>query len=84
MVAGEKFNFVTARRGRQDVRDNGAIVVVSSYQGRVFEVDESGEVVFEFFNSYDPDNELVARVGDGFVLPLDYFDTMPSCDKQPG
>ena len=84
VVTGESYDFLTARRGRQDVRDSGAIVVVSSYQGRVFELDENGEIVFEFVNSYDPDSGLVARVGDGFVLPLDYFDEMPSCDIAPG
>ena len=58
-------------RGKHEVLDDGGITISSPQQGRVFEVDAKGEVVFEFVNRYDADNALL--VSELIALPLDYF-----------
>ena len=65
--------------------NNKHIAISSPQQGRVFEVDESGEVVFEFVNRYDDKRTLI--VSELLTLPLDYFgDNLKPCDapREPG
>ena len=57
--------------GHMSVLDDGGITISSPQQGRVFEVNAKGEVVFEFVNRYDKDNALL--VSELIALPLDYF-----------
>lgn len=84
IVKGEGYEFFSPRRGRHSVREDGSVVVVSAYQGRLFEVDPSGDIVFEFVNKYEDGFDKVARISDGLVLPPDYFETMPRCENNPG
>lgn len=57
----------------------GGYMVTSSEQGRVFETDSNGRVVFEFFNRFsDQGRNLV--VSEGRFFAPDYFDEFPRCN----
>lgn len=59
---------------------DGDLIVTSSKQGRVFEVDETGRVVFDFVNTYNDQDGLRALVSEAIALPVDFFKEMPTCD----
>lgn len=58
-------------RGRHQHLENGNVLITESMAGRVFEVTEQGDIVWEFLNRYD--EESVARVNDAIRYPEDYF-----------
>ena len=68
---GAKERFYTWMRGKHEILDNGHIAISSPQQGRAFEVNLQGEVVFEFVNRYDDNRTLL--VSEMITLPLDYF-----------
>lgn len=75
MVDGEDLAFYTWIQGKHQVTANGeAVLITSPRQGRVFEVDLSGNVVFEFVNQYE---NLAGRrffVSEAIRLPRNYFE----------
>lgn len=78
VIDGADYDFFTPTRGKvQAFGDN--IMVTSSEQGRAFEVNSNGEIVFEFINTYDAENRLRAFVSEAILLPLDYFQEFPTC-----
>jgi hypothetical protein len=72
-LAGEDYDFYTWIRGNHQVTPSGSTLVTSPQQGRVFEVDEDGEVVFEFINRYADSNDQRFSVSNAVRLPRDYF-----------
>ena len=73
---GRGENFYTWMRGKHQVLANGHIAITSPQQGRVFEVNQQGEVVFEWINRYDEQralivSEIIHLDEDFFELPLD-------------
>lgn len=79
VLDGNDYNFHTINRGKSQMFGDD-LVVTSSKQGRVFEVDANGEVVFEFVNTYDNDDGLRALVSEAIALPVNYFKELPTCD----
>ena len=79
VLDGEKYDFFTADRGKAQEFE-GDFIVTSSKQGRVFEVDSAGRLVFDFINTYDDQEGLRALVSEAIALPVDYFKDMPKCD----
>ena len=78
MLDGGDYNFFTINRGK--TQEFGSdLIVTSSKQGRVFEVDKTGKVVFDFVNTYDDKDGLRAIVSEAIDLPLNYFKDMPTC-----
>ena len=63
--------FYSSIRGKHEVLDNGHISITSPQQGRAFEVNKQGEVVFEFANQYDDNRALL--ISEMITLPLNYF-----------
>jgi len=61
----------TEVRGKHQHLENGNVLITESMAGRVFEVTEQGDIVWEFINRYD--EESVARVSDAIRYPEDYF-----------
>ena len=71
---GRQNDFYTRIRGKHQLLDTGALVVTSSQQGRAFEVNRDGEVVFEIVN-LKPDSDIMNYViSEMMWLPLNSFD----------
>jgi hypothetical protein len=76
---GADHDFFTPNRGKHQWVD-GARLVTSSKQGRVFEVGPDGRIIFEFVNTYDDAEGLRGLVSEAIALPVDYFRDLPTCD----
>ncbi len=76
---GEDYDFFTPNRGKFERLEGGGHMVTSSKQGRVFETDATGRIVFEFVNTYDDAEGLRALVSEAVPLPVDYFRDLPDC-----
>jgi Arylsulfotransferase (ASST) len=74
LVDGQAFDFLSEFRGKHQVLPGGSILITSTNQGRVLEVDRNGEVVFEFINQYSSSDGEVLPVSEAIFLPADYFD----------
>ncbi|MEL7028723.1 MAG: arylsulfotransferase family protein, partial [Pseudomonadota bacterium] len=81
VLYGEKpeQQFYSRRRGKQDVRANGGILVTDAENGRLFEFDENGRITWEYVNRYDEDR--VARITDGRVYEPEYFEADFDCSQ---
>nr|WP_254428806.1 MULTISPECIES: arylsulfotransferase family protein [unclassified Ruegeria] len=72
VVDGEDFDFYSQFNGRQHVTEAGTVIISSSTQGRIFEVDRaSGDVVFDFINAYDWEKGITLHVSEAFVVKSD-------------
>lgn len=78
LVDGKKYRFYTPIQGKHQILPEGGVLITSPQQGRVFEVDAKGKVVFEFLNLYDNQNRLLC-VSQAVLLPTDYFRELPKC-----
>ena len=78
LVDGKKYNFYSAARGKHQFLPDGGILVTSSIQGRVFEVDKHGNIVFEFINRFSKGKNLL--VSEALFLPEDFFKELPKCN----
>lgn len=58
-------------RGKHENLADGNILITESLAGRVFEVTDRGELVWEFINRFDGDE--VARLSDAIRYPEEYF-----------
>jgi DNA-binding beta-propeller fold protein YncE len=79
VLDGSKYDFNTINRGKIQ-QFGGDLLVTSSKQGRVFEVDETGRLVFDFVNTYDDKEGLRGLVSEAIALPMDYFKELPTCN----
>ena len=68
---GNKFPFYSWRRGKHQTLENGNLLITDSEQGRVFEVDPLGDVVWIFNNIFDEKRNAV--VNKAIHLPEDFF-----------
>lgn len=69
--------FFTNIMGTHERLPNGNWLIVASRTGRVIEVTESGDLVREFHNRIN--ERYSAIVAHAEWLPVDYFETLPSC-----
>lgn len=83
VVDGERFRFYSNIRGKHFWSPDGRGVITSPQQGRVFEVDERGEVSFEFLNRYDPKTGESLVISEAFSVDPDWFDAdaLAACSK---
>lgn len=70
--------FYSAVMGNHQRLPNGNWLILSSMEGRVIEVTDTGETVREYSNIIN--DKYNAAVPNVEFLPLDYFDEMPKCD----
>ena len=68
---GEAGDMYSGERSKHQVLPNGNILLTSAHQGRVIEVNQNSEIVFEFVNTYDEKQSLI--LSEALWLPLDYF-----------
>lgn len=79
VLDGETYDFTTINRGK--IQTFGSdLFVTSSKQGRVFEVDAQGRLVFDFVNTWDDAAGLRALVSEAIALPVGYFGNLPDCE----
>lgn len=71
LLTGSKYNFYSRMNGMHEVTRAGTILVTSSTQGRIFEVNGDGEIVFDFINRFN--NNRALHVSDARYLGLNYF-----------
>ena len=64
--------FYTDTLGKHQNLENGNLLISSGEEGRVFEVNPAGEIVWEFINRYDEDRVIMLHEGTRF--PKDYFE----------
>ncbi len=79
VVPGEPYSFYTWHRGKHDAVPGGGYLVATTEQGRLFEVNADGEVVFDFINRYGEEGGFLA-VSEGRFLPVDFFEELPQCE----
>jgi len=85
LLDGARYGFYSRTNGRHQVTDRGSVLVTSSRQGRVFEVDlKNGEVIFDFVNVYDRAAGQTLHLSEAFALRPDFFttDAFESCQSQ--
>ncbi len=80
VVDGERYQFYSWMRGKHQLLPNGGYLITSTQQGRVFEINEKGDIVFEFVNFFGKDEGFLA-LSEAVFLPLDYFKELPECTK---
>ena len=80
VLKGADYDFFTPNRGKFARLENGGYLVTSTKQGRVFETDATGKVVFEFINTFDNAEGLRALVSEAIPLAPDFFGDLPNCD----
>ena len=77
IVDGKTYNFYTWWRGNHQMMHNGGVLITSSDQGRVFEIDGEGNLVFEFLNNYGKNQYL--SISEARFLPKNFFKELPQC-----
>jgi hypothetical protein len=79
-LEGQDFWFYSWHRGKHQVHSGNHQLVTSAAQGRVFEVDETGNLVFDFLNLYSPERGALV-VSEARFLPEGYFKKLPACES---
>lgn len=78
-VEGEAYNFYSWHRGNKEETPSGGYLITSTDQGRVFEIDKDGNLVFEYLNIYDKDKGVNLAVSEARFFPVDYFENLTTC-----
>lgn len=74
LIHGQEYDFLSMINGRQQLTDAGTLLITSSTQGRVFEVDRAGRVVFDFVNLYDAKKQLNLHLSNALYFGDRSFD----------
>lgn len=64
--------FLSIARGKFEYVPSGGLLVTEAENGRVFQTDPDGNLVWEYINRYDDDE--VAELTESRIYPKDYFD----------
>lgn len=75
-LEGKDYHFYTSRQGNHQTLADGHIFITSSLQGRAFEVDAAGNVVFDFHNIYKQQRFML---GDAQFFPEGYLNLPSDC-----
>lgn len=71
---GRANDFYSIIRGKHQITKRGNILITSPHQGRVFEVDPNGQVVFEVLNNKPGTQEFGYLLSEAIFLPSEAFD----------
>ena len=80
IIKGSDYDFYTRSRGKHQKLSNGNFLISSTRQGRAFEVDTDGDIVFEFINTYKESDEEILLLSEARYFPSDYFNNLPVCN----
>ena len=80
-VVGDDYLLYTKINGEHETTPAGTTLITSSAQGRVFEIDREGRIVFDFLNFYDVEENTTLHMSKAFFLEESYFDggKLPTC-----
>lgn len=70
---GRRNNFYTRIRGKHQFTENGTLLITSSQEGRIFEVNPDGKVVLEIFNTKPGSDEFNYSFSQAIWLPAEKF-----------
>lgn len=65
-------HFYSRERATHQMQPDGSLLVTEAQGGRVFQVDRSGEIIWEWVNRYDEDN--VTWMHDASIHPKSFFE----------
>jgi hypothetical protein len=74
ILDGRNYDFRSEIVGRHQLTPRGTMLITSGMQGRVFEVDAKGKVIFEFVNSYDWKAGKTLKLSEATYLDEDFFE----------
>ena len=82
LANGTDLDFYSWNRGQHQITPGGNLLITIPNQGRVIELDQDGEIVLEFLNSFDQGSNENLLVSEALYLPEDFFEfeEFPSCD----
>lgn len=69
LYGGKSIEFYSRIRGKYQVTESGHLIVASTQEGRVFEVDPDGEVGLEIINMKPGDTDLSYVISQAIILP---------------
>jgi len=81
---GRKDGFYTHWLGKHQITPFGNILVTSPAQGRAFEIDANGKLVFDLINTRPGDKNFDYMMTEAIWLPLDFFYFPPTCHAWRG
>jgi len=67
-------DFYSRIRGKHQVTAAGNLLITSSQQGRIFELDENGQVAFEIYNTKPGSDKFNYPLSEAIWFPTDAFD----------
>jgi hypothetical protein len=70
---GRAADFYSRIRGKHQITKTGNLLITSSQQGRVFEVEPNAHMVFEIFNPKAGSGEFNYPISEAIWLPSDAF-----------
>jgi len=73
LLDGRKYNFDSRIRGKHQFTEEGNLIVTSSQQGRVLEINPKGNEVREFINKNPGNGEFDFAISQSFWLFSDFF-----------
>jgi len=75
--SGEKVNFKSMYNGRHQLTKYDTRMITSSNQGWAFEIDNTGEIIFSFINTYNKAENKSLFLSKALRYPTDYFEGIP-------
>jgi len=67
-------------RGQHEILEDGGMLITEFDAGRVLQVDEDGEIVWEYVNKYN--DEFVGEITNAAIFSPDYFEVdWQACDQ---
>ena len=75
IVDGKEYSMFSVINARQELTDFNTRIMTSSTQGWVLELDERGELVFTFINTYNAQRGTTLHLSEAYRLKPDFFTT---------
>lgn len=63
--------FHTTRRGKQQILPDGRILITEAEAGRIFEVDRTGDILWEFVHGFD--ERFAFNISEAIAVPRGFF-----------